>query len=64
MKFKTNWKDMPPEEFMKEVDDLLWVMERVTVAQLHAERFVKAAQAAGWNPWDTVQFIIRTDGLL
>jgi len=64
MEFKTNWKDMPPEQFAQEVDELLWVMDRVTIEQLQAGRFVAAAQAAGWNPWDTVQFIRRTDGLL
>ena len=64
MQFETNWKEMAPEQFAKEVDDLLWVMDRTTIERLHAGRFVKAAHAAGWNPWDTVQFIRRTDGLL
>ena len=32
MQLETNWMEMPPEEFAKEVDDLLWVMFRVTAA--------------------------------
>ena len=64
MKLETNWMDMPPEEFAKEVDDLLWVMFRVTAAQLKAQSLIKAAHVAGWNPWETMKFLERTDGLV
>ena len=63
MQLKTNWMDMPSEQYAKEVDDLLWVMFRVTVDQLQASGLIKAAHVAGWNPWETVQFLKRTDGL-
>ena len=64
MQTETNWMEVPPEEFAKEVDLLLWVMFRVNAAQLQAQGLIKAAHVAGWNPWETVQFLKRTDGLL